>query len=174
MTIKELRKEFEKEFAALALKGVELYCAVPKKKGKHGMTKGAKDDEEIASSTHDIYISRPLIFDGRKIPETFYGFKIEGTTSNDSVPDEFKAYDEGLLPFDVCWSEEKIIAYAETHALEICEQLNDYTLTLKDICDILAGGDFERHKKLLEEEKALRLSGYYDEGDDFDFDDEKG
>jgi len=173
MTVNELRKDFEKQFAALVLKGLMLDCAFPKKIGEHGMTKGVSDDVEIEPSMHYLFVVHPLIFDSRKLPETFLGFEIQSGYSESSVPEEFRAYEEGLAPYDICWSEEKIIAYAEEHALEICEQLGDYSLTHNDICDMLAGGDFENHKKSVAEERALRLSGYYDDMDDeFDFGDE--
>jgi len=114
--------------------------------------------DEIQPATHSLFFWRPFIFDERKLGKTFRGFEIKTVIIDETIPQEFRLDEEGILPFDICWSEEKIIVYAEKHALEICEQLNDYKLTLKDISDIIAGGDFEQHKKLLHEERLERLS----------------
>lgn len=91
---------------------------------------------------------RPFIFDFRKLPTTFRGFKVDTGISWDTIPEEFRLEEDELVPFYISMSEEKIIAYAEEHAVEICEELNDFALTLKDICNMITGGDFERHKKL--------------------------
>ena len=179
MTVREIKKEFALEFPALAAQGMGIECAFRKEKTKeeleHGwLKKSSKEDDEIEPATHYLDIGRPMIFDFRKIPKTFRGFELSAGIIQDSVPEEFKAEEEGLMYYDECYSPERIIEYAETHALEICEQLDDYTFTLKDICDMIVGEDFERHKKYCEEEKAKRLSGEYDdEEEDDDFFDEE-
>jgi len=37
--------------------------------------------------------------------------------------------------------------------------LNDYTFTLKNISDMIADGDIEQHKKMLELARLIRMSG---------------
>lgn len=179
MTVREIKREFALEFPELMRSGLGSICVMPKEKTPEDIERGfgklsSGDDVEIEPRTHYLTAFRPMIFDFRKIPKTFRDFEISICIVQDSVPEEFKAEEDGLMYYDECYSPERVIEYAETHALEICEQLNDYTLTQKDLCDILTGGDFERHKKLCEEEKVKRLnSEYADEEEDDDFFDEE-
>jgi hypothetical protein len=123
MTVKELQKDFEKKFPALAAKGVSIDFAVLIKKapGQVGR-KSVNPDIEIDPRTHWLHARCPLIFDHRKLPATFHGFHLQYLLY--AIPEEFEAYDvEPLyLYYDECWSEERIIAYVREHALEICEK----------------------------------------------------
>jgi len=113
----------------------------------------------IHPNTHRLYAFRPFVFDIRQLPESFQGFELVVFVSVETIPEEFQLDEAGILPVDICWSEGKVIAYAEIHALEICEQLNDYTFTLKNISDMIADGDIEQHKKMLELARLIRMSG---------------
>lgn len=158
MTAKEIETDFGKQFEPFIKMGLHFMAPFPKLfLGEKGIMKSAAPDEDINPLTHRLYAIRPFIFDVRQLPKSFRGFELEVIISSDTMPAEFLLDEEDILPFDLCMSEEKIIAYAEKHALDICDQLNDYTLTLKDICDMIAGGDFERHKKLCEEERVKRM-----------------
>ncbi|HLG34213.1 MAG TPA: hypothetical protein VI757_04980 [Bacteroidia bacterium] len=176
MTTIELRKDFEKKFEALAINGTVHICAFPYEKTKEDLESGVgkmstKEDEEIEPATHYLFAWRPFIVDFRKLPETYCGFEVQYVISSETFPEEFRADWDDLVPYEVCWSEEHVLAYVREHALEICEKLNDFALTEKFMCDMITDGDFERHKKYVAEERAKRLSGAYDDMDDFDFDD---
>lgn len=158
MTVKELQIDFEKQPRALG-----ALFVFPLQKTKEDLKRGigimaAKEGDEIHPSTHRVTIFRPFIFDVRQVPKSFHGFELETTIISETIPYEFRLDEEDIVPFDICHSEEKIIAYAEKNALDICEQLNDYSFTLKDICDMIAGGDFERHKKLCEQLRLKRMN----------------
>jgi hypothetical protein len=149
MTVKELQDEFENEFATHIQKGlgtISVFSKVAK-----GMMTNEKADTIIHPSTHKLYSFRPFIFDTRQLPETFREFELEITTNYETIPDELRLDEEGMVHFHVCRSPEKLKAWAEEHALEICEQLNDYTFTLQDLCNMLADGDFERYKRICKE-----------------------
>ncbi|MCG3167475.1 MAG: hypothetical protein POELPBGB_03267 [Bacteroidia bacterium] len=164
MTAKELKADFEIQFQALIDKGLEFGNVMPVHRVGEGITKSVHGDAEIHPATHYISASRPFIFDIRQLPKSFRGFTIQVMVWQSAVPDEFRLDEDDIVPFEVCWSEERVLAYAEEHVLDICTQLNDYTFTLKDICDMIVGGDFERHKKQLEEES--KRSYYEDEEED--------
>ncbi len=162
MTIRDLRTQFHIEFPELMEKGLHfdgIFTLGP------GIMSPVADTVEANPSAHQIFCSIPFIFDYRKLPKIFLGFKMSGAIPIETIPEEFRLDEEGLLTYEECWSEARIIAYAEEHALDICEQLNDYTLTLKDLCDIIAGGDFERHKKEL---AKILEQAEEEEEDDFD------
>lgn len=165
MTERELQADFEKQFAAQIKKGLQFSGVFPLP-DKDGLAKNVKEDAQVHPLTHRLFLSRPFIFDIRQLPKSFCGFKLSYVVPVDTIPDEFRLDEEDILPFDICWSAENIIAYAEKHAPDICEQLSDYTLTLKDICDMIADGDFERHKKLCEEERVKRISAATSEEDE--------
>jgi hypothetical protein len=157
ITFKELRTRFEKEFEQEIKKGVCLWLIMPIAEGESGMRIIPKleDDQEVNPKNHKILISQPFIYDARNSRKTFMGFQLEGIVLNHSLPDHFRLDEEGILSYKECWNPERILAYATENALDICEQLNDYTLTLSDICDIITNGDFERYKKkweLMEDE----------------------
>ena len=170
MTAGELEKKFESEFAASITDGMMWGGAFPKEK-IDAVTYSVEPEVKIDPAHHQLIIWRPLIMDHRTLPKTFLGFKVDWLVRNDSIPEELRADEEGLMHYDECWSEERVIAYVREHAIDICEKLNDYTLTEKELCDIIAGGDFERLKKDVAEERAARLNGEYDDFEDFDEDD---
>jgi hypothetical protein len=149
MTVSELKIELARDYEDLVSKGLRLHGAMPNKREGSAMLMSVPDETEIHSSTHHLLFSRPFIFDLRKLPETFRGFDVKPLIGQEDMPEEFRADEYELMPFHECWSEEHILTYAEEHALEICEQLNDYSLTLKDICNMIAFGDFEKHKETI-------------------------
>ncbi len=166
MTAIELKADFENQFQKLTEKGLQFDNVMPLHRPVTGIWKSVSEDAEIDPSTHYISASRPFIFDIRKMPKSFLGFTIQVSMWQSALPDEFRLDEEDSVPTASCWSEEHIIAYAEEHALDICTQLNDYTFTLKDICDMIAYGDFEQHKKNLEEEKIRSFYENDEEEDD--------
>lgn len=152
MTVKELQLDFEKEFAVQIKKGLGT-ISVFNNSGK-GIKTSEKEDAPIHPSTHKLFAFRPFIFDTRQLPEKFRGFELEVITNYPTIPDELRLDEEGMVPSYICRSPEKLKAWATEHALEICEQLNDYTFTLIDICNMIADGDFERYKMFCEDSKA--------------------
>jgi hypothetical protein len=163
MTAKELQTDFEKQFQSLTEKGLQFCNVMPLHRPASGIWKSVSEDAEVHPTSHYIFTCRPFIFDIRQLPKVFLGFQVHVIVWQSALPDEFRLDEDDTVPTESCWSEERIIAYAEEHALDICTQLNDYTFTLKDICDMIARGDFEKHKKYLEEEKRR---SYYEEDEE--------
>ena len=166
MTVTEIKIEFEKQFAPLIKKGVRFSCVFAKEKTQQDLEEvgigrlNVKENREIHPSVHDLYIDRPFFFNLKLLPENFMEFKIEYLVDEEEKPEEFKV-DEDILPYYTNWTEERILANAAEHAVEICEQVGVFSLTHMDICDILAGGDFVAHIKFMEEEKARWLTEEY-------------
>lgn len=158
MTAADLQKAFETEFAELIKKGLTFDIMTFPESGRSGVLKPMHGDNIPNVDRDKILVWYPFIFDSRKLPETFKDFKIEALRSHDTFPEEFRLDEEGLMTSQECWSEKRIIAYAQEHALEICEELNDYSLTFEEICDIVAGGSLEELKK--------NNAAYNDLGDD--------
>jgi hypothetical protein len=156
MTVKEIRSRFEKEFEPYIKKGLSYSCIYPiNKEKKTKILKPAAEEEEVSPASHEICLSYPFIFDARKLARTFLGFNMVAFIPYETIPQYFKLYEDDILSYEECWSPQRILAYAEENALGICEQLNDYTLSFTEICDLLAKGDFERYKKTWEEENGM-------------------
>jgi hypothetical protein len=153
MTAKEIRSRFEKEFEPYIKKGLHLHniFLITKQERGSRMTP-AVEGEDLSAENHEIHVSRPFFFDGRNLKRTFLGFQFLTTIQEETIPEYFKLDEDDILTYDECWSPHRMLAYARENALEICEQLNDYNFTLAELCDILAGGDFEKFKKNWEEE----------------------
>ena len=165
MTVEELHAAFKKDFEP-QFKELTFFAVFRKEKpAVDPVNKSLGSHEIIDPALHKIGLFRPFIYHIKRLPKAYKGFKIEYAVSYDTVPFEFGEEMERMLPLDVFYSEEKIIQYAEEHADEICIQLNDYTLIIKDICDIIAGGDFEQHKRMLQKEK---LNQFSDDDDDLE------
>jgi hypothetical protein len=164
----ELRELFRTEMAHLIAKGLETPFVRPRLTDEGEYEPGC-DDEHPKPNTHDLYAMRPFVFDIRKIPATFHGFSLYVFPKYDSKPDEFRHPDrteedikKGIyrfLPMDELFSPEKVMAYAKEHVLDICDELNDYTFTLKDICDMIVSRDFDEHIKECEEARLRRILG---------------
>jgi len=170
MTVKELQADFEKENAPLLEKGLGTLLVFPIKK-ENGMAVNLKPDVEIHPSTHEILVFRPFFFDFRKVPKTFHGFQLDLLTADETAPDELRSDEEETIPWHICRSPEKIIAYAEKYAVEICEELGDYSFTFKELCDMMGDGDFERYKQNCEDallESILMDDEEFEDEDDFD------
>jgi len=176
MTVNSLQKEFEADHPDLYAKGFRLDFAFAKFKpaGQFGR-KSVSPEMEIGPETHDLSFSRPFILD-RKIKFTAYkGFEVQLTIYESEYPDEFKSHFRGETDYEECFSAERVTAYAENHALEICEILGDYSLSLYDICCIIVSGDFEKHKQECERTQLDRLlhpEEYEDEYEDEDFEED--
>ena len=166
MTRSELLELFETEMAHLIEKGMSVPSVWPLLNEDDEQMPGC-DHDYPTPATHMLVTERPFIFDIRKIPDTFHGFTLYCYIDWDTKPEEFRGPPlpddwkpkDGivLIPLDILFAPEKVMAYAEEHVLEICEQLNDYTLTLKNICDMIVCCDFEQHKKECEEKRLKRL-----------------
>jgi len=169
MTYNEVKQQFEKQYADLVNKGLKLYFAMPLKKEGDTIRKSVPDDTEITPATHSLAYKRPFIFDIRKLPKTFMDYELMGAINQESLPEEFRADEYELMTSAECWSEAHILQYAEEHALEICEQLGDYSFTLKNICDMMVG-DFEKHKEQLAKEQIYWLT--HDDEEDFEEDED--
>jgi hypothetical protein len=169
MTHSELLELFKTEMADLIEKGLDIPFVRPivTEEGEH--VPGC-DHDHPKPHTHELYTERSFIFDIRKIPATFHGFKLYAWVKYKTKPAEFcppERTDEDIekgiyrfLPIDEIYPPERVIAYAEENVLDICEQLNDYTFTLKDICDMIVSGDFDEHKKECEEARVRRILGH--------------
>lgn len=169
MTVKELQSAYEKDFQSLIKEDVTFFAVFPKERSSgNPFNKSADDDEIIEPGKHQLNLSRPFIYNIKHLPETYKGFEIRYLISSETYPYEFGLEMETMLTPDVFYSEEKIIQYAEDHADEICKQLNDYSLTFKDICDIIAGGDFEA-LKLANEKEREKPNRFFDDESDEEF-----
>jgi hypothetical protein len=178
MTRAELTQLYEKELAHLIEKGLELPFIRPILTDEDKHVEGI-DYEHPKPHTHELWTHRPFLFDIRKLPATFHGFKLYVFANWGTKPPEFQGpvrtkqdIKKGIYrfyPLDVLYDPEKVKAYAEDHFLDICAALDDYTFTIKDICDMIVGNDFEKHEKWCEEERLKRIlrgSGYDEDPDE--------
>lgn len=155
MTHAELYVLFETELAELIQKGLSMPFVRPMltDDGEHFP---GFDHENPQPSTHELWCERPFVFDIRKLPDTFYGFKLYTSVpwnarpepfrpKNHYIPEQFDALN--YKPYEDIFLPEKVMVYALKHAKEIRAELNDPTFTIKNICDMIVWRDFNEHKR---------------------------
>jgi hypothetical protein len=165
MTANELTSAFYEEFAMLKGQGLivtGIFGFPMLSKGKYfsiGIGQGAEDYEEVSPETHRISVLHPFVFDGRKLPDSFMGFKIFKVWIEKSIP---RLIERRVIDSDgsiTSWTPEQFRQYAHKNANRIRKALNDPTMTEEDILDALAQNSFKRYCAEYEQERLRRLLG---------------
>lgn len=92
-----------------------------------------------------ISISKPFIFDNRKLPEKFMGLNIRGGTVDTELPVEFQNLDRDR---EYIWAYQRFEEYVDKHADLIRKTLGKPDMTRDEMLDALCFGDFRRHKEM--------------------------
>jgi hypothetical protein len=128
----DILKKFEEKYALLKKKGMQvegLSLIDPKRK------------------KHVINISKPFLFDNRKLPKRYEGLDIKSRIQGE-LPLEFNINRE--IPDwhkkDFIWAPERFEQYVDRCAAEICKKFDDPKMTREDMLDALCFGNFEEHK----------------------------
>jgi hypothetical protein len=128
----DILKKFEEKYALLKKKGMQiegLLLIDPKRK------------------KHVISISKPFLFDNRKLPKRFEGLDIKSRIQGE-LPLEFLINRE--LPdwhkTEFVWAPERFESYVDRCAEDICKKLDDPKMTRAEMLDALCFGNFEEHK----------------------------
>lgn len=91
---------------------------------------------------HVIMISKPFVFDNRKLPKIYDGLAIKSKIEGD-LPIEFKV-DERK---EYIWAPQRFENYVDRCSDEIRKKLKNPVMTREEMLDALAFGDFNEHKK---------------------------
>ncbi|MBS1646360.1 MAG: hypothetical protein JST67_03345 [Bacteroidetes bacterium] len=138
----EVLNHFQKKFQTLTKEGLRfqgLSLIDPKRK------------------KHVIMISKPFVFDNRKLPKVYDGLevkaKIEGELPLEFIVDARQEYR---------WAPQRFEHFVDRCGDEIRKKLKNPKMTRQEMLDALAFGNFEAHKKkcseLLKEGKIPPLS----------------
>ncbi len=165
MTAEELTKAFYHEFAKLRDQGL-IVTGISGTMGysegqymKIGIAQVAEDYEEVSPETHRIGVLHPFIFDGRKLPDNFMGFKIFKVWIAKSIP---RSIERRVIDSDgsiTSWTPEQFRQYARKNAKRIRIVLDDLEMTEDDILDAVSLGDFKKYCDEYEHERIKRLLG---------------
>ncbi len=165
MTAKELTTAFYNEFDLLRNQGLIVtgISETPMfSKGQHmqiGIAQVAEDYEEVSPETHRIGVLHPFIFDGRKLPYSFMGFKISKVWIAKSIP---RSIERRVIDSDgsiISWTPEQFRQYARKNANRIRIVLDDPEMTEEDILDAISLGNFNKYCDEYKADKIKRLLG---------------
>jgi hypothetical protein len=128
----DILKKFEEKYASLKKKGMHvegLLLIDPKRK------------------KHVISISKPFLFDSRKLPKRFEGLEIKSRiqgelpvefTVNREIPDWHKR--------EFIWAPERFENYVDRCFDEVRKKLEEPEMTREHMLDALCFGNFEEHR----------------------------
>ncbi len=138
----EILKDFETKYAALKKKGLKvtgLSLIDPKRK------------------KHAIMISKPFLFDNRKLPKVYLGLSVKGRIEG-VLPSEFQIdrTNPEWSKMNYIWAPERFEAYVDRCQDELKTYFQNPNMTKTEILDALCFGNFEEHK---EKSKQLILEG---------------
>ncbi len=165
MTAEELTSLFHEQFASLKDQGLivtGIAGALEIKEGKNlsiGIAQIAEDYEEVSPESHRISVIHPFIFDGRKLPDSFMGFKISKVYMSKSIPPEIDKPVLDPAGFKTSWTPDQFRKYVHKNASRIRLLLDDPEMTEDDILDAVSQGDFNKFCDAYEERRIKRLIG---------------
>jgi hypothetical protein len=163
MTAEELTKAFYHEFTKLRDQGLivtGISGTMEYSEGQYmkiGIAQVAEDYEEVSPETHRIGVLHPFIFDGRKLPDSFMGFRIFKVWIAKSIP---RSIERRVIDSDgsiTSWTPEQFRQYARKNAKRIRQALNDPTMTEEDILNAIAQNNFKRYCTEYEQDRLKRL-----------------
>jgi hypothetical protein len=91
---------------------------------------------------HVIMISKPFIFDNRKLPKVYDGLAIKSKIEGD-LPTEFKV--DGRLEY--IWAPQRFEQFVDRCGDEIRKKFKKPEMSRNEMLDALAFGNFEDHKQ---------------------------
>ncbi|MBA3899615.1 MAG: hypothetical protein H0X62_05280 [Bacteroidetes bacterium] len=128
----DILKKFEEKYALLKKKGMQiegLSLIDPKRK------------------KHVISISKPFLFDNRKLPKRYEGLDIKSRIQGD-LPIEFTINRDEIdwHKKEFIWAPERFEHYVDRCSEEICKKFDEPKMTREEMLDALCFGNFEEHK----------------------------
>jgi hypothetical protein len=91
---------------------------------------------------HVIMISKPFVFDNRKLPKVYDGLEIKSKIEGD-LPTEFKVD----VKQEYIWAPQRFEQYVDRCGDEIRKKFKKPGMTRNEMLDALAFGNFAEHKK---------------------------
>jgi hypothetical protein len=127
----DILKKFEDQYSCLKKSGLQVEGLIlidPKKK------------------KHVISISKPFIFDNRKLPKKFEGLEIKSKIQGD-LPEEFKInrQDMDWQKKEFVWSPERFEKFVDRCSSDIRKKLNSPEMTREEMLDAICFGSFKEH-----------------------------
>jgi hypothetical protein len=153
ITIREMRARFKKDYAELFERDkakLSLSWRIPEDIGNelHAiLPEFTTGDTQIDPLLYQLSLNVPLIFDHRKIPKNYNGFKVVVSVSG------FESYPEWEFGNMVCDNYEghmdpqRYINFVNRCASEIREKLNAPEMTAEEMLDAICFGDFRKYKE---------------------------
>jgi hypothetical protein len=134
----EVLKDFESKYAPLKKKGLKVtgLSLVDAKRKKHA-----------------IMVSKPFLFDNRKLPKVYLGLSIKSRIEGD-LPSEFQIdrTNPDWAKVNYIWAPERFEAYVNRCQDELKTYFQNPNMTKQEILDALCFGNFEEHK-----EKSIQM-----------------
>lgn len=155
MNARELKAAFKKDHADLFERGL-LFCGIFFTPFSE-QSEDAEIDLDPVPGNDVITVMRPFIFDSRKTPVTYKGFKVSNQLRSPSEPQHENIFGHDHVPMEFVIDDDEVIYVEDAEAplryttfVDRCEDdirkaLGDPSMTRMDILDALAWGDFKRH-----------------------------
>ena len=89
-----------------------------------------------------ITVQHPFIFDHRKLPKTYLGIEVRGSTPNENMPEEFRVKDPQK---EYVWSPECFEKFVDKYADKIRKELNNSDMSREEMLDAICFGNFKLH-----------------------------
>jgi hypothetical protein len=107
--------------------------------------------------TSFINVSYPFIFDRRWLPSNFEEFFIKGGVNELDLPIEFQIdkTEWDWYNKEYIWAPERFEKFVNNNINEIRVKLDNPNMTKLEMLDALCNGNFEAHKKMVEEKIRL-------------------
>ena len=177
MNVDELICSFRNDFGNLEKQGMKIIgvFGTPQLDCNDTFSIGIGEQKEVGEVSpwsYHISVSHPFVFDNRKLPNFYKGFRVQnvmtakdnytGENKANELPGEFKIdRNNEFIPHDEYWAPEKFIAFVERCEDEIRKKLDDPSMTKKEMLDALAWGDFEKHKMQCKKWRIKRLTNNF-------------
>ena len=91
---------------------------------------------------HVIMISKPFVFDNRKLPKSYDGLEVKGKIEGE-LPTEFKVD----VKQEYIWAPQRFEQYVDRCQDDIRKKFKNPAMSRNEMLDALAFGNFEEHKK---------------------------
>lgn len=169
MNARELKDAFLKDHAELFERGL-IFCGIfftP----FNDHSEEAEIDMDPVPGNDVIDVMHAFIFDSRKIPETYKGFRVSNQRAMPSEPQQDDIFEPEYLPQEFVIGDDEVIYVEDAEAplryttfVDRCEDdirkaLGDPAMSRMDILDALAWGNFQRHCDLYRRIKHERKVG---------------
>ncbi len=168
MNARELKAAFLKDHAELFERGL-IFCGIfftPF--SEH--SEEAEIDLDPVPGNDVIDVMHTFIFDSRKIPETYKGFRVSNqrTTCDDQqesifrpnyLPEEFVIGDDEVIYVEDAEAPMRYTTFVDRCEDDLRKAFGDPSMTRMDLLDALAWGNFQRHCDLYRRIKHDRKTG---------------